>query len=115
LDKEVKNITDGKAVDVVYDSVGVNTFERSLNCLKPRGYMVLFGQSSGPVPPIDPAILAAKGSLFLTRPTLANYAATRDELSWRAHDLFNWIESGKVKLRIDHVFPLAEAARAHQE
>src|SRR5204862_3588122 len=84
FDKEVKNITDGKGVDVVYDSVGVNTFERSLNCLKPRGYMVLFGQSSGAVPPVDPGILAAKGSLFLTRPSLANYAATQDELNWRA-------------------------------
>jgi len=115
FDKEVKQITDGKGVDVVYDSVGLNTFERSLNCLKPRGYMVLFGQSSGVVPPLDPGILAAKGSLFLTRPTLANYAATRDELNWRAGDLFKWIAAGELKLRIEHVFHLAEAAKAHQE
>ena len=107
FDKEVKQITGGKGVEVVYDSVGATTFERSLNCLKPRGYMVLFGQSSGVVPPVDPGILAAKGSLFLTRPTLANYAATTDELNWRAGDLFKWIESGELKLKIDHVFPLA--------
>lgn len=115
FDKEVRSITGGKGVDVVYDSVGANTFDKSLNCLKPRGYMVLFGQSSGPVPPLDPGSLAAKGSLFLTRPTLFNYATTRDELTWRANDLFSWIESGKLKLKIDHVFPLAEAGRAHQE
>jgi NADPH2:quinone reductase len=114
FDKEVKRLTDGKGVEVVYDSVGVDTFERSLNCLKPRGYMVLFGQSSGVVPPIDPGILAAKGSLFLTRPTLANYAATRDELNWRAGDLMKWVGTGELKLKIDHVFRLAEAGRAHQ-
>jgi len=115
FDKEVKRITDGTGVEVVYDSVGVNTFERSLNCLKPRGYMVLFGQSSGPVPPFDAAILGAKGSLFLTRPSLANYAATADEINWRAGDLFKWIGAGELKLKIDRSFPLAEAAKAHQE
>ena len=115
FDKEVRQITGGKGVEVVYDSVGADTFDKSLNCLKPRGYMVLFGQSSGPVPPVDPGILAGKGSLFLTRPTLANYAANRDELSWRANDLFGWIAGSKLKLKIDHVFPLAEAGRAHQE
>ncbi len=115
FDKEVRQITGGKGVEVVYDSVGVNTFDKSLACLKPRGYMVLFGQSSGAVPPVDPGSLAAKGSLFLTRPTLANYAATRDELTWRSNDLFSWIAAGKLKLKIDHVFALAEAGRAHQE
>jgi NADPH2:quinone reductase len=114
FDKEVKAITKGTGVDVVYDSVGVTTFERSLNSLKPRGYMVLFGQSSGVVPPLDPGILAAKGSLFLTRPTLGNYAATAEELKWRAGDLFNWIAGGKLQLRIEHVFRLAEAAEAHR-
>ena len=98
-------------MDVVYDSVGASTFERSINCLKPRGYMVLFGQSSGVVPPVEPGVLAAKGSLFLTRPSLANYAATTEELNWRAGDLFKWIASNELKLKIDHVFPLAEAVQ----
>ena len=114
FDKEVKQITGGVGVDVVYDSVGVSTFERSLNCLKPRGYMVLFGQSSGVVPPIDAGILAGKGSLFLTRPSLANYAATTEELNWRAADLFKWIAAGELKLRIDQVFRLSDAAKAHE-
>jgi NADPH2:quinone reductase len=114
FDKEVRRLTDGKGVEVVYDSVGADTFERSLNCLKPRGYMVLFGQSSGVVPPFDVGILAGKGSLFLTRPTLANYAVSREELNWRAGDLFKWIASGDLKLKVDHVFRLAEAAKAHE-
>ncbi len=114
FEKDVKQLTGGKGVDVVYDSVGATTFDKSLNCLKPRGYMVLFGQSSGPVPPLDPALLAGKGSLFLTRPSLANYAANRDELAWRAGDLFQWVASGKLKLRIDRTFPLADAAKAHE-
>jgi NADPH2:quinone reductase len=114
FDKEVKQITNGVGVDVVYDSVGVNTFERSLNCLRPRGYMVLFGQSSGVVPPLDPGVLAGKGSLFLTRPTLANYAATPEELHWRAGELFEWIGSGELKLKVDHVFALADAGKAHE-
>ncbi len=115
FEKEVKAITEGRGVDVVYDSVGVTTFEKSLNCLKPRGYLALFGQSSGAVPPFDPGMLAAKGSLFLTRPSLANYAAAPEELAWRAGDLFKWVASGDLKLKIDHTFPLAEAATAHQE
>lgn len=115
FEKEVKELTGGKGVDVVYDSVGVSTFEKGLNCLKPRGYMVLFGQSSGPVSPIDPGILAAKGSLFMTRPSLGNYMATREELAWRAGDLFGWVSSGELKVKIDHVFPLSDAGKAHQE
>jgi NADPH2:quinone reductase len=115
FEKEVKQITEGKGVEVVYDSVGATTFDKSLNCLKPRGYMVLFGQSSGPVPPLDPGQLAAKGSLFLTRPSLAQYAANRDELLWRSGDLFKWIAAGELKLRIDHTLSLADAGEAHQE
>jgi NADPH2:quinone reductase len=114
FDKEVRQITNGAGVDVVYDSVGVTTFERGLNCLKTRGYMVLFGQSSGVVPPFDPGILAAKGSLFLTRPSLANYASTPEDLRWRAGDLFQWVGSGDLKLRIEHVFPLVDVAKAHE-
>ncbi len=112
---EVKKITGGNGVHVVYDSVGVTTFEKSLDCLRPRGTLVLFGQSSGPVPPFDPGKLAAKGSLFLTRPTLAHYAQNRTELLQRASDLFNWTASGKLKLRIEKTFPLAEAAEAHRQ
>lgn len=115
FEKAVKEFTSGRGVDVVYDSVGASTFEKSLNCLKPRGYMVLFGQSSGPVSPVDPGMLAAKGSLFLTRPALANYAATREELAWRTGDLFNWAGAGELKLKIDYTFPLAEAGKAQQE
>jgi NADPH2:quinone reductase len=115
FEKEVRQITEGKGVEVVYDSVGATTFDKSLNCLKPRGYMVLFGQSSGPVPPLDPGQLAAKGSLFLTRPSLAQYAANRDELLWRSGDLFKWSAAGELKLKIDHTFSLADAAKAHEE
>jgi NADPH2:quinone reductase len=114
FEPEVKRLTTSAGVDVVYDSVGQSTFERSLNCLRPRGYLVLFGQSSGPVPPLDPQVLNAKGSLYLTRPTLAHYVATRDELLWRANDLFLWIGSGELRVRIDKTFPLAEAAEAHR-
>ncbi len=112
FEPEVKRMTGGKGVDVVYDSVGKDTFDRSLNCLRPRGYMVLFGQSSGRVPPLDPQTLNAKGSLFLTRPTLAHYVATREELVRRANDLFEWMAAGKLKVRIDKAFPLAQAAEA---
>lgn len=112
---EVKKLTGGAGVHVVYDSVGQTTFDKSLDCLGPRGYMVLFGQSSGAVPPFDPAKLAAKGSLFLTRPTLAHYALDRAELLQRAGDLFNWTASGKLKLRIESTFPMAEAAEAHRQ
>lgn len=110
----VKELTEGKGVDVVYDSVGKTTFEKSLNCLRPRGYLVLFGQSSGPVPPFDPQVLNAKGSLFLTRPTLAHYTLTRDELLRRANDLFTWMQAGKLHVRIDRTFSLADVAQAHR-
>jgi len=111
---EVKKLTGGKGVHVVYDSVGATTFEKSLDCLRPRGYLVLFGQSSGPVPPLDPGKLAAKGSLFLTRPTLAHYTLDRAELLQRAGDLFGWSASGKLKLRIDKVCSLSQAADAQR-
>ncbi len=115
FETEVKRLTGGRGVDVVYDSVGKTTFEKSLNCLRPRGMMVLFGQSSGPVPPFDAGILNAKGSLFLTRPTLLHYAMTPQELEWRAGDVLGWVASGKLKLRIDRTYPLAEAAAAHRD
>ena len=112
---EVKKLTDGRGVNVVYDSVGQTTFDKSLDCLRPRGYLVLFGQSSGPVPPFDPGKLAAKGSLFLTRPSLAHYTLERSELLQRANDVFNWTATGKLKVRIDKTFRLAEAAEAHRQ
>jgi NADPH2:quinone reductase len=112
---EVKKLTEGRGVHVVYDSVGQTTFDKSLDCLRPRGYLVLFGQSSGPVSPFDPGKLAAKGSLYLTRPTLAHYTLDRTELLQRANDLFNWTAAGKLKLRIDKMLPLAEAAKAHHD
>ena len=111
----VKRLTDGKGVDVVYESVGKETFEKSLNCLRPRGFLVLYGQSSGPVPPFDPQVLNAKGSLFLTRPSLGHYTASREELDSRAADLFDWIVRGQVKLRIGGKYPLEDAARAHRD
>jgi NADPH2:quinone reductase len=107
-------LTDGRGVDVVYDSVGKTTFMGSLDCLHPRGYMVIYGQSSGPVPPMDVQILNAKGSLFLTRPTLAHYIATRDELLTRAGDLFELLAEGTLQVRIGATFPLAQAAAAQQ-
>jgi NADPH2:quinone reductase len=112
---EVKRLTNGRGVDVVYDSVGQSTFEKSLNSLRPRGVLALFGQSSGPVPPFDPTTLNAKGSLFLTRPSLAHYLLTREELLWRAGDVLGWVASGKLKLRIHRAYPLAEAAAAHRD
>jgi len=112
---EVKKLTDGHGVNVVYDSVGQTTFDKSLDCLRPRGYLVLFGQSSGPVPPFDPGKLAAKGSLFLTRPSLAHYTLDRAELLQRANDLFTWTASGKLKLRMEKTFRMAEAAEAHRQ
>jgi NADPH:quinone reductase len=111
---EVKRITNGAGVHVVYDSVGVTTFDKSLECLRPRGYLVLFGQSSGPVPAFDPGKLAAKGSLFLTRPSLAHYTLDRPELLRRAGDLFGWIQSGKLDVRIENVFRMKEAAEAQR-
>ncbi len=114
FEAETKRLTNGRGVQVVYDSVGKTTFEKSLNVLAPRGYLVLFGQSSGAVSPVDPQILNAKGSLFLTRPTLGHYTATRDELQQRAGDVFKWIQSGQLRLRVEHRFPLAQAAEAHR-
>jgi NADPH2:quinone reductase len=114
FEAEVRRLTGGTGVDVVYDSVGATTFDKSLGCLRPRGYMVLYGQSSGPVPPMDPQTLNAKGSLFLTRPTLAHYIATRQELVDRAIDLFGWIAGGRLEVRIDKTFPLAQAAEAQK-
>jgi NADPH2:quinone reductase len=112
---EVKKLTNGAGVHVVYDSVGQTTFEKSLECLRPRGYMVLFGQSSGPVPRLDVWSLGAKGSLFVTRPTLAHYMRDRKEMLDRTSDLFNWITTGELKLQISQTFPLAEAAEAHRQ
>ena len=111
----MKARTGGRGVDVVYDSVGRTTFDKSLGCLRPRGTLVLFGASSGPVPPFDATILNTKGSLFLTRPSLGHYLLTREELLWRAGDVLNWIDQGKLKLRIDRTYPLADAAQAHRD
>jgi NADPH2:quinone reductase len=111
----VREFTAGKGVDVVYDSVGSATFHKSLNCLKPRGMMVSFGQSSGPVGNIDPLLLSQKGSLFLTRPSLANYIADPAELHARANDLFGWLQSGRLHLNIQKTYPLSEAAQAHRD
>jgi NADPH2:quinone reductase len=111
---EVKRLTNGAGVDVVYDSVGKDTFDKSLNCLRRRGYMVLYGASSGAVPPLDPQVLNAKGSIYLTRPFLAHYTADRAELLGRVNDLFAWIAAGELKVRIDKTFPLTEAAEAHR-
>ena len=110
-----RRITGGEGVSVVYDSVGKTTFDKSLDSLRPRGYMVLFGGASGPVPPLDPMILNSKGSLFLTRPTLGNYVATRAELLGRAADLFAWLATGKLAVRAEHVYALADVACAHAD
>lgn len=112
--EETKKITNGVGVDVVYDSVGQSTFEQSLSVLRPRGMLVLFGHSSGKVPPFDLLRLNRAGSLFVTRPTLGHYLAERDELVWRTTDVFNWLAAGKLSLRIEREFPLAEAAEAHR-
>jgi len=114
FDQEVRRITNGRGVQVVYDSVGKTTFDRSLNSLATRGMMVLFGQSSGPVAPVDPAILVGKGSIFLTRPSLVHHIVTRAELVGRAQELFDWIQSGRLRLRMEHEFPLEQAAEAHR-
>ncbi len=105
FETEVKRLTDGKGVNVVYDSVGLTTFDKSLSCLRPRGYMVLFGQASGIVPPVDPQTLNQKGSLFLTRPVLGAYTLTREELLGRAADVFGWVAAGRLKIRPDKSFP----------
>jgi NADPH2:quinone reductase len=115
VEAEVKRLTDGRGVDVVYDSVGKTTFEQSLNCLRPRGLLALFGASSGPVPPFDLIQLSGKGSLFITRPTLWHYVATRAELEWRSGEVLGWAAKGKLKLRTEHVYPLDEAAQAQTD
>lgn len=114
FETEVKRLTNNKGVDVVYDSVGKDTFDKSLNCLRRRGYMVLYGASSGAVPPLDPQVLNAKGSIYLTRPFLAHYTADRAELLGRVNDLFRWMTAGELKVRIDKTFPLADSAEAQR-
>jgi NADPH:quinone reductase len=115
FEAETKRLTNGQGVHVVYDSVGKTTFEKGLNVLRPRGMMVLFGGSSGAVPPFDLIALSQKGSLYVTRPTLVNYIATREELLSRSGAVFAMISSGKLKLRIAHTYPLPEAQRAHRD
>lgn len=115
FETETRRLTGGQGVHVVYDGVGKDTFEKGLNVLRPRGYMVLFGGSSGAVPPFDLIKLSQKGSLYITRPTLNHYTATREELEWRANDVMNMIASGDLKLRIHKVYPLAEAQQAHRD
>lgn len=115
FETETRRLTDGKGVEVVYDGVGAATFDKDLNVLRPRGYLVLFGGASGAVPPFDLIKLSQKGSLFITRPTLAHYTATREELEWRAGDVLQWIASGELKLSIHKTYPLAGAADAHRD
>jgi len=115
FEAETKRLTGGKGLDVVYDSVGKTTFEKGLNLLRPRGMMALYGGSSGAVAPIDPIVLSQKGSIFLTRPTLGHYVITAQELQDRAGAVFGMIRDGKLKLRIEHVYPLAEAQQAHRD
>jgi NADPH2:quinone reductase len=112
---ETKRLTDGKGVDVVYDSVGNATLLKSLDCVRPRGMVVSFGQSSGAVPPFEPLLLAQKGSLFFTRPNLGHYISDRKEPEWRAADVFQWIAEKKLVLRVDHEYQLAYAAQAHRD
>jgi NADPH:quinone reductase len=112
---EVRRLTDGAGVHVVYDSVGKSTFDKSLACLRPRGMLVLFGQSSGPVPLLDPQVLNTRGSVFLTRPSLAHYLPSRDELLWRAGDVLNAVAAGSLRLRIQRKYPLERAADAHRD
>lgn len=113
--EETRRLTDGAGVHVVYDSVGKDTFDGSLDCLRPRGYLVLFGASSGPVPPVDLQVLNQKGGLYVTRPSLAQYTATREELLWRAESLFSWIGSGNLNVRIGGTYNLVDAAQAHRD
>ncbi|MGH9661931.1 MAG: zinc-binding dehydrogenase, partial [Bryobacteraceae bacterium] len=115
FEAEVKRLTDGRGVDVVYDSVGATTFAKSLNCLRPRGMLVLFGQSSGAVAAFDPAVLNAKGSLYLTRPSLAHYSATRDELLSRAGDVLSAVASGRLRIHVEKKYPLGSAPEAHRD
>lgn len=115
FEAETKRITKGRGCDVVYDSVGKTTFEKSLACLRPRGMLVLYGASSGAVPPFDLITLSQKGSLFLTRPNLAHYIGTREELEWRAGEVLGMVQKGELKLRIEHVYKLSEAQQAHRD
>ena len=115
FEAETKRITGGKGVDVIYDGVGKTTFDKDLNVLRPRGYLVLFGAASGPVPPFDPIKLSQKGSLFLTRPTLVNHISTRQELEQRSSAVFGMIASGRLKLRIEHLYKLQDAEQAHRD
>ncbi len=112
---EVKRITGGEGVDVVYDSVGKTTFLKGLDCLKPRGMMIHFGVSSGQIEPLNTRALTERGSLYLTRPTLLTHVSSPAEIAWRAGDIFRWIGEGKLKLRVEHEYPLAEAAQAHRD
>jgi NADPH2:quinone reductase len=114
FETETKRLSGGKGIDVVYDSVGKTTFEKGLNVLRPRGTMVLYGGSSGAVPPFDPLVLTQKGSLFLTRPSLGHYVITSQELQQRAGAVFGMIRAGNLKLRIEHIYPLAQAQQAHR-
>lgn len=114
FEAEVRQATEGKGVNVVYDSVGATTFEKGLACLAPLGMMVLFGQSSGVVPPLSPSMLVQKGSLFLTRPSLFHYVADRARLAWRANEVLSWVREGSLRLRIGASFPLSQAAQAHR-
>lgn len=115
FEEKVKKITGGRGVDVVYDSVGKATFKKSLNCLKPRGMLVSFGQSSGSVENFNPAILSQKGSLYLTRPTLSNYCSNREELLWRANDIFSMVRNKELKVRTHKIFKLSDARKAHED
>ncbi len=115
FEAETRRLTDSKGVDVVYDSVGASTFLKSVNCLRPRGMMVTFGNASGPVPAIEPLLLGQKGSLFLTRPSLAQYCLTREELLWRAGDVLRWVASGSLKQHVFKTYPLADAGQAHRD
>ncbi|MGZ5481423.1 MAG: quinone oxidoreductase family protein [Pyrinomonadaceae bacterium] len=115
FESETRRLTDGLGVQVVYDGVGKATFDRDLNVLRPRGYLVLFGGASGAVPPFDLIALSQKGSLFITRPTLGHYTATREELEWRAGDVLQMIVNGELKIQIHHRYPLAEAEQAHRD
>jgi len=110
----VRELTGGRGVDVVYDSVGASTYEGSLDSLRPRGMFVSFGNASGPVPPLAPLVLSSKGSLFMTRPTLGHYIATQEELAWRAGELFAWLADGSLSVRVDRSYPLEQAADAHR-
>jgi NADPH2:quinone reductase len=112
---KVRELTGGKGVAVVYDSVGKTTFDGSLSCLRPRGLLALFGGSSGAVPPFDLIQLSTRGSLYITRPTLKDYTTTREDLELRAGDVLRWVADGSLKLRMEHSYPLAEAAQAHRD